>query len=99
MSEQWRHRLLSQRGRRIGIAWRGNPKKRHDPQRSIPVEALQEWFEASAAKNYSVVALQRDANPREREWLAQFPHVGSNAGASGAIHLTRVGPTPHDCGD
>jgi tetratricopeptide (TPR) repeat protein len=73
--EQWGRRLASRPGGRIGIAWRGNPRKRHDPHRSLPVEGLQGWLEASAAKNGSVVALQRDANAQEREWLAQFPHV------------------------
>lgn len=73
--EKWGRELASRRGGRIGIAWRGNSKARHDPHRSLPVEALQGWLEASAARNYSVVALQRDANAREREWLAQFPHV------------------------
>lgn len=73
--ERWGCQLAPRRGGRIGIAWRGNAAKRHDPHRSLPVEALQGWLEAAAAKNCSVVALQRDANAQEREWLAQFPHV------------------------
>ena len=73
--EQWNGRLGHRGAGRIGIAWRGNPVKRHDPQRSLPVDALQPWLVAAALKGCSVVALQRDANAHEREWLAQFPYV------------------------
>ena len=73
--EQWRRRLQPRSAGRVGMAWRGNPGKRHDPQRSMPVEVLRPWLEAAAAKGCSVVALQRDASAPEREWLAQFRHV------------------------
>jgi tetratricopeptide (TPR) repeat protein len=70
----WRGKLRPC-ARRIGIAWRGNPVKRHDPHRSIPVEALRPWLEALAIKSVAVVALQRDASAAEREWLSGFAHV------------------------
>ena len=73
--ERWRERLRRRSSRLIGIAWRGNPRKRHDPMRSIPVDQLRPWLEAARGKGWSVVALQRDASADEREWLAQFPHV------------------------
>ena len=73
--ERWGRRLGPRSAGRIGVAWRGNPRKRHDPQRSMPVEALRPWLEAAAARGCSLVALQRDVNAREREWLAHFPHV------------------------
>jgi tetratricopeptide (TPR) repeat protein len=72
--ELWRGRLR-RCTQRIGIAWRGNPLKRHDPHRSLPVEALRPWLEAVAIKDVSVIALQRDVSGAECEWLAQFPHV------------------------
>ena len=72
--ELWRGKLRPC-ARRLGIAWRGNPAKRHDPHRSIPVEALRPWLEAVAIQRVSVVALQRDASAAEREWLARFAHV------------------------
>jgi hypothetical protein len=73
--EQWSGLLKSDASALIGIAWRGNPKKRHDPLRSVPVEELGPWLEATRVKGCSVIALQRDASTREREWLAQFGHV------------------------
>ena len=72
--EPWRGRLRRST-RRIAIAWRGNPAKRHDPHRSLAVEALRPWLESVASKDVAVIALQRDASAAEREWLAQFPHV------------------------
>ncbi|HEX8009864.1 MAG TPA: tetratricopeptide repeat protein [Casimicrobiaceae bacterium] len=73
--EYWRQGLQLDSARRFGVAWRGNPAKRHDRQRSLPLEALRPWLDATAAKGCSVVALQRDASALEREWLARFPHV------------------------
>jgi tetratricopeptide (TPR) repeat protein len=72
--ELWRGKLR-RCTRRIGIAWRGNPGKRHDPHRSLRVEALRPWLEDLATKDVAVIALQRDAGTAEREWLAQFPHL------------------------
>ena len=73
--ERWSQRLKPRSSRLIGFAWRGNPKKRHDPLRSVPLEELRPWLEAAEAKGCSVIALQRDASLHEREWLARFPHV------------------------
>jgi tetratricopeptide (TPR) repeat protein len=73
--EQWSRQLGPRSAGRIGVAWRGNPRKRHDPQRSLPVEALRPWLEAAAVRDCSVVAVQRDVSVHEREWLAHFPHV------------------------
>jgi tetratricopeptide (TPR) repeat protein len=73
--ETWRARLRAHAGPRVGIAWRGNPKKRHDPRRSVPLASLRPWMEAAARRHVAIVALQRDAAPDERAWLAQFAHV------------------------
>jgi len=73
--ERWSAQLKPGTSRMIGIAWRGNPKKRHDPLRSVPVEELRPWLDAAGAKGCSVIALQRDISAREREWLARFPSV------------------------
>jgi len=73
--DAWARRLPLRSDRWVGLAWRGNPLKRHDPQRSIPFEALRPWLETAAAKSLAVVSLQRDVSDAERAWLAQFPHV------------------------
>ena len=69
---QWRERVPPMA---MAIAWRGNPGARHDARRSMPVEALAPWFEATARRHLPVVALQRDLEPRERQFLAGFAHV------------------------
>jgi len=71
----WSNELGPRSGGRIGVAWRGNPSKRHDPRRSLPIEALLPWLEAATAKGCSIVALQRDANDQERASLAGFARV------------------------
>jgi len=38
--EKWRHRLAQVPGRKIGIAWQGNPAYARDWNRSVPVSAL-----------------------------------------------------------
>jgi tetratricopeptide (TPR) repeat protein len=73
--ESWLARLTPRGNARIAVAWRGNPRKRHDPQRSIPLAALKPWLDATAARGCSVVALQRDVDDAERARLAEFPHV------------------------
>ena len=71
---EWRSRLPAA-GRRVAVAWRGNPAKRHDPMRSMPLDALAPWLAAARERGLSVVALQRDADERERARLAGEPHV------------------------
>ena len=73
--EAWRHRLGLDSAACVGVAWRGDPRYRYDAYRSMPVQTLRAWFEATAARGVQVIALQRDANPQEREWLRRFPHV------------------------
>lgn len=73
--EQWKRGLGPRSATRIGFTWRGNPAKRNAAQIAIPVDSLQPWLAATASKGYSVVAVQRDVNPGDRQWLAQFPHV------------------------
>src|SRR4051812_8516673 len=69
----WREHLPP--GPKLGIAWRGNPTSRHDPRRSMPVEALEPWLRATALRGFCVVALQRELDASERRYLATFPHV------------------------
>ena len=73
--DTWRTRLRADSRPRVAFAWRGNPKKRHDPRRSVPLHSLRPWIEAAARRGIAIVALQRDATPEERAWLAQFPHI------------------------
>ena len=74
-SEAWARRLPPYSAGYVGIGWRGNPLRRHDPQRSVTLEALRSWFEAAQRHKLGVVALQRDVSEQERVWLEQFPNV------------------------
>jgi hypothetical protein len=73
--DTWRSRLRAHSGPRVAVAWRGNPNKRHDPRRSVPLQSLRPWLEAAAQRGVAVVALQRDATVEERAWLAPFSRV------------------------
>jgi Flp pilus assembly protein TadD len=73
--EHWKRELRPRCAGRIGVAWRGNPAKRNAAQIAIPLQALEPWLAETAREGYAVVALQRDADSDEREWLARFPHV------------------------
>jgi hypothetical protein len=72
--ERWRHRLPAGE-RRVGVAWRGNPAKRHDPMRSMRLADLEDWIAAARERGVQVVALQRDVDEPERERLAREPRV------------------------
>jgi tetratricopeptide (TPR) repeat protein len=71
---EWRTRLAGDR-LRVGFAWRGSPGHRHDHNRSVAVETLQPWIEAMGAAGVELLALQKDASARERDWLGRFAHV------------------------
>ncbi|MGZ5581618.1 MAG: tetratricopeptide repeat protein [Usitatibacter sp.] len=71
----WDARLPEGGRLRVGIAWRGSPGHRHDHNRSLAVETLAPLLEALQAAQASVFTLQKDATPREREWLARFRNV------------------------
>jgi tetratricopeptide (TPR) repeat protein len=72
---EWRQQLGLDSTGCLGIAWRGDPGYRYDAYRSMPVQTLRPWFEATAAAGWQVVAVQRDVNTPERSWLQQFAHV------------------------
>ena len=69
---RWRERVPPMA---MAIAWRGSRTARHDARRSIPLEALEPWFAATARRNLPVVVLQRDVDEAERRFLAAFHHV------------------------
>ena len=73
--EQWAQRLPHCAGGYIGVGWRGNPLKRHNPQRSLPVQALRTWLEMAERRGLAIVSVQRDVNEDERRWLEQFRNV------------------------
>ena len=62
-------------GLRVGIAWRGSSRHRHDHNRSLAVTTLAPWLDAMHAAGASVVVLQKDVTGEERAWLARFPRV------------------------
>jgi hypothetical protein len=75
--EQWRERLGTSRGPRVGLVWSGNPGHRNDRNRSIP---LGEWRELLAVP-VEFVSLQKDLLPADLNVLAEVPalrHFGDN---------------------
>jgi hypothetical protein len=73
--EAWAGRLPPSPAGYVGVGWRGNPRKRHDPQRSLPLEALRPWLETAERRGLLAVSLQRDVHESERTWLGQFRNV------------------------
>jgi tetratricopeptide (TPR) repeat protein len=71
--EAWGARLAP--GRRVALAWRGNPKSRHDARRSMPVDRLAPFLEEAARLGLRVLCVQREVEPAEREFLLRFGHV------------------------
>lgn len=64
-------------GRRLAFAWRGNPASRHDPRRSMPVEALEPWLAEATRRGFALVAVQRDLDARERTFLSRYAHIAA----------------------
>lgn len=70
----WRSRLPDA-PLRVGVAWRGYSGHRNDHNRSLPVQTLAPWLDAMRATGVAVIALQKDANGEEREWLRRYSNV------------------------
>jgi tetratricopeptide (TPR) repeat protein len=63
----WRTRLGSARGLRVGLAWAGNPRHRNDCNRSIPIETLASLVAVPGAAFFSLQVGSRAAD------LARLP--------------------------
>ena len=62
---QWRERMTSGSGFRVGLAWAGNPKNRSDSRRSIPFEQLRSILMVPDIHFYSLQVKPTPALPRE----------------------------------
>jgi Flp pilus assembly protein TadD len=72
--DQWRRRLQSVTGFRIGIAWQGNPAHMNDHRRSLPVT---HFVGLAQVPNVSLISLQKGPG---REQLQQTPGLALDLG-------------------
>src|SRR5262249_43650538 len=69
--EEWRRRLASLPGFKIGINWQGNPQNEHDRFRSV---ALREFAPLAAVPGVQLVSLQHGpASEQLRDVAGQWP--------------------------
>ena len=68
----WRERLGEPRGRRVGIAWSGNPNHPNDRARSIPLAAFAPLL---ARRDLEFHVVQQHVRPADRDTLDAMPHV------------------------
>ncbi len=71
---KWRPALEALPGKRVALAWAGNPAHPNDRNRSLAPELLEPLL---ALDGVSFVSLQPDLRERDREWLARHPQVRS----------------------
>jgi predicted O-linked N-acetylglucosamine transferase (SPINDLY family) len=62
---EWRERLGPARGRRIGLAWSGNPEHKNDRNRSIPLETLAPLLKVEA----EFIGVQKEVRPSDQAAL------------------------------
>jgi tetratricopeptide (TPR) repeat protein len=70
---KWRPRLAALPGRRVALAWAGNPNHINDRNRSIALARLQPLL---SAPGVSIVGIQRDVPETDRATLAALTHLG-----------------------
>ncbi|HEX4986808.1 MAG TPA: tetratricopeptide repeat protein [Burkholderiales bacterium] len=68
---QWRRRLPQGGGRRIGLAWSGNPEQGRDRHRSIPLAALEPLFALPA----QWVSLQKELRAADAAAATRQPRL------------------------
>ena len=69
----WRPRLEALPGRRVALAWAGNPNHINDRNRSIALARLAPLL---SAPGVSIVGIQRDVPESDRAALAGLTHLG-----------------------
>ena len=70
---KWRPRLDALPGKRIALAWAGNPNHINDRNRSIALARLKPLL---SAPGISIVGIQRDVPKSDRAVLAGLTHLG-----------------------
>lgn len=68
----WKERLVST-GKRVGIAWRGNPTHVNDAKRSMPLETLLTLVKSHPSVQF--VSLQKQLTAAERKQLGKHPNL------------------------
>ncbi len=71
----WRERLGG--GRKVGIAWSGNPSHRHDHLRSIP---LQDFASITRDTTLRFFSLQKELRPADAASLGSLVHIEDISG-------------------
>jgi tetratricopeptide (TPR) repeat protein len=69
---QWRAHIEALPGKRVALAWAGNPSHANDRNRSIGLKLLEPLF---ALEGVSFVSIQRDLRAGDAELLARRPNV------------------------
>ena len=72
---KWRPRLDALPGKRVALAWAGNPNHINDRNRSIALARLKPLL---AAPGFSFVSIQRDVPAGDRDALAGLAHLGDD---------------------
>ena len=72
---KWRPRLEALPGKRVALAWAGNPNHINDRNRSIALARLKSLL---ATPGVSFVSIQRDVPAGDRDALAGLAHVGDD---------------------
>ena len=70
-SARWRERLREIPRPRVGLAWRAGERHIGELHRSIPPAMLTPLL----GSGVSIVSLQKDMRPEDREWLSAHPEV------------------------
>jgi hypothetical protein len=87
-TERWRDRLAALPGRKVGLAWFGNPDYFHDRQRSISAAAL---ATLAGAPNMTFVSLQpggaAPASLNLVDWTAELTDFAATAALITALDL------------
>jgi tetratricopeptide (TPR) repeat protein len=65
----WRERLAGRGGLKVGLVWSGNPKTKHDRQRSIAAKAL---LDRLPSEGVALFSLQKDVRPQDQPALAAY---------------------------
>lgn len=75
---EWRGRLGPRAGKRVGVAFSGNPAHPDDQRRSIPLVQFARLLSATADREFHI--LQNAIRPGDRFALELLPHVRDHSG-------------------
>ncbi|MBF0421935.1 MAG: tetratricopeptide repeat protein [Magnetococcales bacterium] len=70
LAARFNHRLGPAGRLKVGFAWKGNPRQKNDGNRSMDLSTLVPILEMA---EITLISLQKDCTPDEREILARYP--------------------------